>query len=407
MASTRVTSLLAAPSFLVSALVLLASIVFSAFSFAATPPNTPVVNVATATFKSEGKLLSVSATSAVNTSALTPATINLLGVVSAQHFGSQPLALNSSACQVVANGVATWQTQSSLQSVFAGPINTPAQINTVVSSTFSGRDVMMVAVADADQNRDSLIVERVTVEVGSTNDREVLQLSETGPSTGYFVGWIQLTRQSPMSNDCRLSVVVNDSISATYIDAQDRTDLVSGSALVDPYGIVFDSQTGVPVNGAIVTLYDVSTGQPATVYGDDGFAAYPSTYQTGRDVTDGAGVLYSLGAGRYRFPLVAPGVYRLNVVPPDGYTFPSVFSETAIPKSNGPTYNVVIGAKGEPFPVPIGPAVRLDIPIDPRLGRLLISKTSHRVQAAVGDFVRYEIVVREIGEPSSIFGVKV
>jgi uncharacterized repeat protein (TIGR01451 family) len=383
-----------ATSALLNTLLLLASIIFSCGGYAATPPNTPVINTATATFKTEGKTLSVSATSAINTSARTPATIQLLGAVSAQHQGATATPVNPGACLVSTGSGKTWQPQSTMQTIFGGNLNTPTAVNTVVSRTFSGRDALLVAVLDPDQNRDPLRLETLVVEVVSTSDRETLQLTETGPSTGYFVGWIQLSHESVVIGDCRLSVSVNDTVNARYTDIQDTEDVVAGAALVDPYGTVFNSQTGAPVNGALVRIFDAITGQPATVYGDDGVSGYPNVYLTGRDVSDSSGLLYSAGVGRYRFPLVAPGVYRLEVSPPEGYSFPSTILDNSITKTINEAYAIGVGAKGEAFPVPIGPAVRIDIPIDPRLGNLLINKTSNRVQAAVGDLVRYEISLR-------------
>ena len=45
-------------------------------------------------------------------------------------------------------------------------------------------------------------------------------------------------------------------------------------------------------------------------------AAIPSEMVTGQLVTDQGGTQYSLPAGVFRFPLVAPGNYRLEVLPP-------------------------------------------------------------------------------------------
>ena len=44
---------------------------------------------------------------------------------------------------------------------------------------------------------------------------------------------------------------------------------------------------------------------------------------TGQPVTDQSGTQYSLPAGVFRFPLVAPGNYRLEVLPPGSHSFPS------------------------------------------------------------------------------------
>ena len=80
----------------------------------------------------------------------------------------------------------------------------------------------------------------------------------------------------------------------------------------------------------MVRLLNADTGQLAQVIGDDGVASYPAELTTGGQVTDGAGVEYNLGTGRYRFPFVAPGNYRIEVSPPVGYTFPTVLSDGQI-----------------------------------------------------------------------------
>jgi uncharacterized repeat protein (TIGR01451 family) len=357
---------------------------------AAIPPNTPVINVVTATYSVAGKTLSVSATSAVNTASRTPSSISLYGAVPSGYQGAQATSINPGACLL---GGSNWQVQQTIQSAFASTINLPNSVNTVVSNTFSGRDVAIVSITDLDQNRDPLVVERVTVDVVSGSDKETLQLAESGPSTGTFIGYIQLTRKSSSQGDCRLGVGLNETIRVRYTDVNDPTDSVNAGALVDPYGLVFNSLTGEPVNGAIVTIVDVATGQPAIVFGDDGLSSYPSVYTTGKPVTDGSGVVYSIGPGQYRFPLVAPGVYRLTVMPPDGFSFPSKALDSTV---KALVNDAVLGpaAKGEAFPVPLGPAVKVDLPLDPRLGKLLINKTANRVQASVGDLIRYEIIVR-------------
>ena len=102
-----------------------------------------------------------------------------------------------------------------------------------------------------------------------------------------------------------------DSLTSMRLDS---TDTSSASALVDPYGLIFDSRTGAPINGARVRLIDATSGSAATVVGDDGVSSYPSEMLTGSPVTDGGGTVYTLPAGVFRFPLVAPGSYRLEVV---------------------------------------------------------------------------------------------
>ena len=83
----------------------------------------------------------------------------------------------------------------------------------------------------------------------------MLRLSETGPNTGVFVGYIA-TSAGAASSDCALQVERNTELDATYVDPTDDSDAAQADALVDPYGLVFDSQTGAPINGARVRLID-------------------------------------------------------------------------------------------------------------------------------------------------------
>jgi hypothetical protein len=175
-------------------------------------------------------------------------------------------------------------------------------------------DPIFVRVVDLDRNRDSTVVDTVDVRLTapSTGDVEVLRLSETGPDSGVFVGYLP-TMTNASASDCALQVERNAELDATYVDPSDSTDAAQADALVDPFGLVFDSQTGQPIEGARVRLLNADTGLAAAVFGDDGVSRYPSEMVTGQAVTDQGGTQYQLPAGVFRFPLVAPGNYRLEV----------------------------------------------------------------------------------------------
>ena len=107
-------------------------------------------------------------------------------------------------------------------------------------------DPIFVRVVDLDRNRDGNVIETVDVRVAAraTGDSEVLRLSETGPNTGVFVGYIATSAERGAA-DCALQVERNAELDATYVDPTDDSDAAQADALVDPFGLVFDSQTGV------------------------------------------------------------------------------------------------------------------------------------------------------------------
>ncbi|MEJ0084480.1 MAG: OmpA family protein [Pseudomonadota bacterium] len=269
-------------------------------------------------------------------------------------------------------------------------------------------DPIFVRVVDADRNRDGGAIETVDVRVSaqSTGDAEVLRLSETGANTGVFVGYIATAANSAAS-DCALQVERNAQIDATYVDPTDSTDAAQADALVDPYGLVFDSQTGQPIDGARVRLVDNATGLAAAVFGDDGVSRYPGEMVTGQPVTDQGGTQYSLPPGVFRFPLVAPGSYRLEVLPPGSYTFPSQRTIPDLQTLTGAPYRLQPGSFGQPFITTAAPAVAVDLPLDPNGESLVLRKSAGQRIATTGDFVQYTLSLKNNSESGAFVNVQV
>jgi uncharacterized repeat protein (TIGR01451 family) len=269
-------------------------------------------------------------------------------------------------------------------------------------------DPLFVRVVDLDRNRDGNVIETVDVRVSAraTGDSEVLRLSETGPNTGVFVGYIP-TSAGTAAADCALQVERNAELDATYVDPTDTTDAVQADALVDPFGLVFDSQTGEAINGARVRLVDNSTGLAANVFGDDGVSRYPSEMVTGQQVVDQGGTQYTLPAGVFRFPLVVPGSYRLEVFPPGSHAFPS---QRVIPDlqslPNAP-FRLQPGSFGQAFVVSAAPAVALDVPLDPNGESLILRKSAGQQLATTGDFVQYTLSLKNNSETGAFTNVSV
>jgi uncharacterized repeat protein (TIGR01451 family) len=269
-------------------------------------------------------------------------------------------------------------------------------------------DPVFVRVVDSDRNLDGSVVETVDVRVtaAATGDTEVLRLSETGPNTGVFVGYVATSADAAVA-DCALQVQRNTQIDATYVDPMDDTDAAQADALVDPFGLIFDSQTGAPIDGVRVRLIHVATGQPATVFGDDGVSRYPSEMITGQPVTDQGGTQYTLPAGVFRFPLVAPGDYRLEVEPQGNHSFPSQRTISDLQTLPNAPFRLQAGSYGQSFVVTDAPATAVDVPLDPTSSVLLLRKSAGQQIATTGDFVQYTLTLQNASETGAFTNVQV
>ncbi len=283
----------------------------------------------------------------------------------------------------------------------------PIAVGTPVSITpmreFTAGQSVAFGVTSPGDNRDANVRDIIEVIVRTASgDEERLTLTEDAPNSGFFIGYLLTMRMPPAVQqfDCRLSVAPGSPMTLDLY--RNGTNIVLASAtvsfLVDPFGIVFDSGDGTPVPGALVTLINDATGQPAQVFGDDGVSAYPNSIITGSTVTDGGGgQTYVFPPGDYRFPLVAPGTYRLVVSPPDPYRWPSTATLAELSSfrrpDNGAPYTLGSFSYGAPFLLVTPAPVRVDIPVDRPSAALSLSKTVSRVEAVVGQAVQYRITV--------------
>lgn len=265
------------------------------------------------------------------------------------------------------------------------------------TAVFHAGEPVFVSLADTNRNQDSSLREFIELTItSSTGDVEILRLQETGPDTGVFAAVIQSADPSePVTQyDGRLSVGIEQTLVADYQDLFYPTDQAQDRALVDPYGTVFDSGTGVPVNGVTITVINADTGLPARVFGDDGVSSFPSTIVTGGTHTDSSGRIYQLPPGEYRFPYLLPGNYRYLITAPAGFTVPSTVPQALLPNDpDGFPYAIADGSYGEVFAVLPGPALLIDIPIDPPPlnSSLFLQKSVSATEASAGDFLRYAL----------------
>jgi len=364
-------------------------------ALAATPPNTPITNTASASYSVAGARTTVNGSVTVLTSNRTPATIEFL-----QHLGgSQGLptgaASNYNVLPSQCDAGAGFAPQPTLTLPGGGSMTVPGNYLLAPASVYAGGDVVLVRVTDFDQNINPLLAESVVVRVSSNNvDFETLRLMETGLSTGIFIGYLPAVPGAANPGNCRLDVGPNHRLVATYIDESEGSVPITAKALIDPMGLVFDSATGLPVNGAQVTLIDEATGQPATVFGYDGISRFPSSVTSGTSVSDAGGRLYAFAPGRYQFPRVAAGSYRLAVVAPMAYAFASAVTSPVLQALPSAPFFIVTGSRGETFPVLSGPPLNIDVPLDALpVPSLQLTKTAAKVAVAIGEFVPYTLAI--------------
>jgi len=267
-----------------------------------------------------------------------------------------------------------------------------------ISEIRAGEPLLFV-VDYASGNRDPNVVETVTgAAVARSGDREILTVTETGPNTGKFAGFIQTLPNPPpfVAGDCVLSVVPGDKIFVETLKSGTQIPVATAEVdvLVDPFGAAFDSADGSLVSGARITLIDASTGAPAMVFGDDGKSSYPATIVTGQSVTDSGGAVYQLPAGDYRFPLVRPGRYRLAVEPPSPYIAPSTAAPAqlaALRHPDGSPFIIAPASFGGEIVLSEAAPVRVDIPLDQILTPILLTKEASATEAQAGSLIQYRI----------------
>ncbi len=238
----------------------------------------------------------------------------------------------------------------------------------------------------ARDNKNPTVAERITITATSLKTGDMMRVDaiETGPNTGIF----RVVTTPVKHDDTRtpangiLEAQSGDTINATFVS---DGVVISNSLLIDPLGVVYDSRTNAPLAGAHVTLIDVTgagngghAGQEATVLMMDGTSA-PATVVTNAN-------------GQFQYPQVAPSTYRLVVVPPTGYSFPS-----KVPAGLQPIGRVIdqSGSYGGNFIISAGSTtIQVDVPLDGQAvsqSGLFLEKTVARNQVDVGEFLDYQL----------------
>lgn len=265
-----------------------------------------------------------------------------------------------------------------------------------------GGEPLFFEITAVEANRDPNAIDSLTVILTTgEGDRETMTLFETAPDSGRFAGVAETRRIPPpmVQEDCRLSVGPGSLITVSALRPGSDDVLVAAevTALVDPFGVVFDSETGDPVDGARVTLIDATTGAPAMVFAQDGTTSWPSSVISGQPITDGSGRTVPVGQGEFWFPLTTTGSLRLLVEPPAPYTAPSSAPRemlAQITHPDGRPFVIREGSFGDAFVLDNPVPVAIDIPVDRPALDLALVKTASRTTASPGDVVFYAVTVR-------------
>lgn len=275
-------------------------------------------------------------------------------------------------------------------------------------------EVLYVRVLSSAANRSVSSIDQIQIRATTTSgDDELFTVAETGVATGEFLAAIT-TRGNALGaepSDCRLSVGDHDMITVEIVNAD--TDpgslpVSSVQVLADPFGLVFDSTDGTPINGAIVTLVDDNTGAPATVYADDGLTLWPATVTTGEPVTDASGAVHMMPPGEYRFPLAPLGRYRLRIVPPAGFAAPSTVPIDALRahrRPEGTAVDLSEASLGGVITLASPNPVRVDVPLDAATDPVSVSKTASRRTINPGDPAVFEVRVTNPNKKRALFRV--
>jgi len=385
-----------------TALLILALLLLSKVALAVTPAGTVISNTAVATYADGPAAARISR----NSNTVTVTSVAVRTPSTTEFFSYAPLLSGATVIRVAPGAYRPGSDPTSsflplappIPAGSATPIDLSQPVPLVATTLYHVGEPVFVQVTDLDQNLNPTVTETIVTTLAdtTTGDTEVIRLTETGPNTGVFIGYIQSTPNTGSNSyNGTLPVTVNSTVNAKYTDIIDGSDSSADSVLVDPYGIVFDSSNGTPLNGAIVTLrvIDPATNieKDATVFGDDGVTPFPATVRTGEALNVG-GVDYTVPPGGYRFPFVAPGQYRFQITPPAGYTAPSTAADTALQAlPGGPFALVTPGSRQEPFIINPGPALHIDIPVDPSPVTLWLQKTAGKDIVAYGDFLPYQL----------------
>lgn len=322
----------------------------------------------------------------------TPATLETYLLTPGQ--AAQTLAIASGACAPSAT-------------TRLGDVALPADLGVTAARRFRRGDAIVFQLVDADQDMDPFARERVTIEVQTSVDSQEVVLQETGTATGVFTGVLNTGEVAGSSTDCLLGGSVGSRVMVRYIDPDDASDVVLTEGTLDPLITLFSSATGAPVDGATVRIIDATSGAQANVLASDGATGYPATLTSGGAAVDDGGNRHDFPPGSVYVPHLPPGTYRFEVVPPEGFAFPSVRTDAQLAGLADNRFVIVEGSRGEAFQQLAGLTSAFDVPLDPREASLFLSKSASSDVVSVGESVQYLVSLQAVNTGAPLIGLAV
>src|SRR5437016_145120 len=216
--------------------------------------------------------------------------------------------------------------------------------------------------------------------------------TETGPNTGMFrvlppVPMRDARTNPVVSGNKIMEVLLNDQLTASLAGCGSAT--VTAVVLIDPSGVVFDSHSNVLLQGASVTLVDVTGG------GNGGHPNFPATVVQFDGTTPAPNPVLTASDGGFQFPQVLPSTYRIDVVPPKNYRFPSTVAVGQLPP--GRRIDPAASYDKQFVVNPSSGLVVFDVPLDTSASTsIFIQKTVDRGIVEQGEFVNYTVEVKNL-----------
>ena len=202
--------------------------------------------------------------------------------------------------------------------------------------------------------------EAVTIHAFDASGNFLFQPVGSGQVDGN--GDFSVTVTTPLPKGAVSVVATVNGVASEIVDLQ----------LTDPFGIVFDSVTNNPIEGATVTIFR-SDGTQAVV---------------GVDLDSGDSNPVTTGSNGFYSFLTADGNYYIEVNA-QGYRYPS--TKGSYPANR----TIVTGSRGEEFTV-AGVVLEMDHPMDANEMMLVVGKDANKTEAVVGEVVTYTVEVQNV-----------